>query len=55
MLAALAQLGIARAEERMGDKSHSHIAYDHFFALWKDADPEIPVLAQARTEYSKLQ
>lgn len=54
-LAALAQLGIARAEERMGDKSHSHIAYHHFFALWKDADPEIPVLAQARTEYSRLQ
>jgi hypothetical protein len=29
-------------------------AYQEFFALWKDADPDIPLLNQARTEYSKL-
>jgi hypothetical protein len=30
------------------------VAYQDFIALWKDADPEIPVLQQARAEYSRL-
>jgi hypothetical protein len=30
-------------------------AYQDFFALWKDADPDIPILKQAKAEYAKLQ
>jgi hypothetical protein len=30
-------------------------AYKDFFALWKDADPDVPVLKEARSEYAKLQ
>ena len=30
-------------------------AYQDFFALWKDADPEVPILKQAKAEYAKLQ
>jgi len=50
----LAQLGLARAFALQGDKAKSRIAYQDFFALWKDADPDIPTLHQARAEYAKL-
>jgi hypothetical protein len=30
------------------------VAYQDFFALWKDADPEIPILKEAKTEYARL-
>ena len=30
-------------------------AYEHFFALWKNADPDIPILKEAKAEYAKLQ
>jgi len=33
----------------------SRTAYQDFFALWKDADPDLPLLKQAKTEYAKLQ
>jgi hypothetical protein len=36
-------------------KSKSLAAYQDFFALWKDADPDIPILKQAKAEYAKLQ
>lgn len=51
----LAFLGLARAYALAGDKEKSRKAYQDFFALWKDADTDIPVLREARTEYAKLQ
>ncbi len=38
-----------------GDIVKAHAAYQDFFTLWKDADPEIPVLLAAKAEYAKLQ
>ena len=52
--APLAQLGIARAYAMQGDRENSRKAYDVFFTTWKDADPNIPILRQARAEYGKL-
>jgi eukaryotic-like serine/threonine-protein kinase len=52
---ALAHLGVARARHLAGDVRGSRMAYQDFLALWKDADPGIPVLQQARAEYAKLQ
>jgi serine/threonine protein kinase/tetratricopeptide (TPR) repeat protein len=53
-IAALAQLGQARAYVEAGDVRKGREAYDRFFALWKDADGDIPVLHEARWEYQKL-
>jgi serine/threonine protein kinase/tetratricopeptide (TPR) repeat protein len=53
-LHSLAQLGLARAYELQGDKEKARTAYQDFFALWKDADPDIPILQQAKAEYAKL-
>jgi len=50
-----AQLGIARAYALSGDKAKARTAYQDFLALWKDADPDIPILKQAKAEYAKLQ
>jgi eukaryotic-like serine/threonine-protein kinase len=54
-LASLAHLGLARAYalQRATDKTRT--AYQDFFALWKGADPDIPILKQAKAEYAKLQ
>jgi DNA-binding winged helix-turn-helix (wHTH) protein/Flp pilus assembly protein TadD len=52
--APLAQLGLARAYSAQADREKSRKAYDDFFATWKDADPAIPILRQAKAEYSKL-
>jgi hypothetical protein len=38
-----------------GDYTKAKAAYQDFFALWKDADPDIPILKQAKAEYAKLQ
>ena len=54
-LGALAHLGLARAYALQGDPAKSHAAYNDFFTLWKDADPDIPILHQAKSEYAKLQ
>jgi eukaryotic-like serine/threonine-protein kinase len=51
----LAQLGLARAYALEGDKSKAQSSYQEFFTLWKDADPDVPVLKQAKAEYAKLQ
>jgi serine/threonine protein kinase/tetratricopeptide (TPR) repeat protein len=51
----LAHLGLARAYALADDKSQSRVAYQDFFGLWKDADPDIPLLRQAKQEYAKLQ
>jgi tetratricopeptide (TPR) repeat protein len=50
----LARLGLARATALAGDTARSRRAYQDFFALWRDADPNVPVLVQARTEYARL-
>ncbi len=50
----LAQLGLARAYAFQGDTAKARAAYENFLALWKDADPDIPVLNEAKMEYEKL-
>jgi eukaryotic-like serine/threonine-protein kinase len=50
----LARLGTARAYAQQGDSNKARAAYQDFFAVWKDADPDIPLLKQAKTEYAKL-
>jgi tetratricopeptide (TPR) repeat protein len=54
VFAPLAQLGLARAYAMQGDREKSRKAYDDFFTTWKDADPDIPILRQAKAEYKKL-
>jgi DNA-binding winged helix-turn-helix (wHTH) protein/tetratricopeptide (TPR) repeat protein len=54
VFAPLAQLGLARAYAMQGDRENSRKAYDDFFTTWKDADPDIPILRQAKAEYKKL-
>ncbi len=51
---ALAHLGLARAYALQSDTAKSRAAYQDFLALWKDADPDIPILIQAKAEYAKL-
>jgi eukaryotic-like serine/threonine-protein kinase len=51
----MSQLGVAWAYAMQGDVAKSRAAYDTFFANWKDADPDIPILRQAKAEYTKLQ
>ena len=53
-IGALAHLGIARAHSLSGDTAKAKSAYDDFFALWKNADPDVPILTEARAEYAKL-
>jgi DNA-binding winged helix-turn-helix (wHTH) protein/tetratricopeptide (TPR) repeat protein len=53
-IGALAHLQIARAYELAGDKDKARSVYRDFLTLWKDADPNIPVLNQAKAEYAKL-
>ena len=50
----LAQLGLARTYALTGDTAKARTAYQNFLALWKDADPDIPVLKEAKAEYAKL-
>jgi eukaryotic-like serine/threonine-protein kinase len=38
-----------------GDKEKARAAYQQFLTLWKDADADVPVLKEAKTEYAKLQ
>jgi len=52
---ALARLGLARAFAMQGDTAKAKSAYQDFLTLWKDADPDIPILKQAKAEYAKLQ
>jgi tetratricopeptide (TPR) repeat protein len=54
-LGALAHLGLARAYALSGDTAKAKTAYQDFFALWKDADPDIPILKEVKAEYGKLQ
>jgi tetratricopeptide (TPR) repeat protein len=54
-LASLARVGLGRAYTLSGDKTKAKAAYQDFFNLWKDADPDIPILKEAKAEYAKLQ
>jgi serine/threonine protein kinase/tetratricopeptide (TPR) repeat protein len=54
-IGALARLGLGRAYAQSGDTAKSKTAYQDFFALWKNADPDIPILKEAKAEYAKLQ
>ena len=54
-IGALAHLQFGRALALSGDKSKAKTAYQDFLTLWKDADPDIPILKQAKVEYGKLQ
>jgi tetratricopeptide (TPR) repeat protein len=51
----LSRLQIGRAYAMSGDTAKAKAAYLDFFTLWKDADPDVPILKQAKTEYAKLQ
>jgi serine/threonine protein kinase len=53
-LAPLAHLGLARAYVMQGDTAKARAAYQDFLTLWKEADPDIPILIAAKTEYAKL-
>jgi tetratricopeptide (TPR) repeat protein len=52
---ALARLGLARAYAMQGDTTKAKAAYQDFLTLWKDVDPDVPVLIAAKAEYAKLQ
>jgi serine/threonine protein kinase/tetratricopeptide (TPR) repeat protein len=54
-LAPLAHLGLARAYVMQGDTAKARAAYQDFLTLWKEADPDIPILKQAKGEYAKFQ
>src|ERR1700722_546785 len=53
-IGALAHLGLARSYALAGDGAKSRAAYNDFFTIWKDADPNVPVLLQAKSEFAKL-
>jgi len=53
--AALAHLQLGRAYALAGNTDKARTAYKDFLTLWKDADPDIPILKQAKAEYARLQ
>jgi tetratricopeptide (TPR) repeat protein len=54
-IGALAHLQLGRAYALSGDKMKAKAAYQDFLTLWKDADPDIPILKEAKGEYARLQ
>ena len=54
-IGALAHLDLGRAYVLQGDIPKAKVAYQDFLTLWKDADPNIPVLQKAKAEYTRLQ
>ena len=54
-IGALARLQLGRAYAMQGDIDKAKVAYQDFLTLWKDADPDVPILKQAKAEYAKLQ
>ncbi|MCA1563377.1 MAG: tetratricopeptide repeat protein [Acidobacteria bacterium] len=46
-------IGLARARSAAGDADGSRKAYEEFLTLWKDADPDVPILTAAKSEYAK--
>ena len=55
MVFVVAQLELGRLYRKQGDAAKARIAYQDFFAAWKDADPDLPLLHEAKAEYAKLQ
>jgi eukaryotic-like serine/threonine-protein kinase len=53
-IGALARLSLARAYATQGDAAKARAAYQDFLTLWKNADPDIPILRQAKAEYAQL-
>ena len=53
-IGALAHLGLARAYSLSGETAKAKSGYQDFFALWKNADSDIPILMQAKAEFAKL-
>jgi serine/threonine protein kinase/Flp pilus assembly protein TadD len=53
-IGALAHLQLGRTFARSGEKTKAKTAYQDFFTLWKDADPDVPILKQAKAEYAEL-
>jgi ATP/maltotriose-dependent transcriptional regulator MalT len=53
-IGALAHLGLARAYALSGDAPKARITYQDFLALWQNADPDLPIFNEAKTEYAKL-
>jgi hypothetical protein len=51
---ALAHLQLGRAFALFGDKTKAKTAYQDFLTLWKNADPDIPILRKAKAEYAEL-
>jgi predicted Zn-dependent protease len=51
----LSYVGLARAATLTGDNGRARKAYQDFLALWNNADPDIPILKQAKAEYAKHQ
>jgi eukaryotic-like serine/threonine-protein kinase len=54
-IGALAHLQLGRAYALLGENAKAKTAYQDFLTLWKDADPDIPILKQAKAEYAKLE
>jgi serine/threonine protein kinase/tetratricopeptide (TPR) repeat protein len=54
LLGSLAHLQLGRAYAMSGDAVKAKAAYQDFFTLWKDADPDVPILIAAKAEYAKL-
>jgi serine/threonine protein kinase/tetratricopeptide (TPR) repeat protein len=55
LLGSLARLQLGRAYSMAGDPGKAKAAYQQFFSIWKDADPDVPILKEAKAEYAKLQ
>jgi serine/threonine protein kinase/Tfp pilus assembly protein PilF len=55
VLVVAAQLELGRVYQQQGDTAKARIAYQNFLAAWKDADPDVPLLHEAKAEYAKLQ
>jgi predicted Zn-dependent protease len=53
-IGALAHLGLARAYALQGETAKARVAYQNFLSSWKEADPDIPILVAAKSEYAKL-
>jgi tetratricopeptide (TPR) repeat protein len=55
ILLVIAQLKLGRLFQKQGDAPKARIAYQNFLAAWKDADPDLPLLHEAKAEYARLQ
>jgi TolA-binding protein len=53
-LAPFSLVSLARAQVALGQAAEARQTYRRFLALWKDADPDVPMLVQAREEFAKL-